>query len=183
MRLGGTSTGSSLSSLSTPEEERARSVALHRPGQDQLEARPGPGQARPRPRPADMTGPRVDTGRSKPEQTRVRSKQAKPRPRPEQARPRPEQARPRPEQTRPRPEQARPKPNQTRPGRELSKADPLAGRQTKVVQHSSECIVFPLYCTAVRQCAGKCAGCGKPLLEDGFFALGALYHRPCFRCK
>ncbi len=27
----------------------------------------------------------------------------------------------------------------------------------------------------------KCAGCSKPLKEDGFFALGELYHKSCFR--
>ena len=27
----------------------------------------------------------------------------------------------------------------------------------------------------------NCAGCTKPLLDDGFFALGQLYHKNCFR--
>ena len=30
-------------------------------------------------------------------------------------------------------------------------------------------------------CLEKCAGCSKPLKEDGFFALGELYHKSCFR--
>ena len=29
----------------------------------------------------------------------------------------------------------------------------------------------------------KCAACSKPLVEDGFFAVGQLYHKTCFRCK
>jgi len=42
----------------------------------------------------------------------------------------------------------------------------LGNRQTKTVNHSK-----------------KCASCLKPLLDDGFFALGQLYHKSCFRCK
>jgi len=29
----------------------------------------------------------------------------------------------------------------------------------------------------------KCASCSKPLTDDGFFALGKLFHKNCFRCK
>ena len=30
--------------------------------------------------------------------------------------------------------------------------------------------------------SGKmCAACEKPLTDDGFFAMGALYHQACFR--
>jgi len=44
----------------------------------------------------------------------------------------------------------------------------LGNRQTKVVGHSG---------------SGKmCAACEKPLTDDGFFAMGALYHQACFRC-
>ena len=31
--------------------------------------------------------------------------------------------------------------------------------------------------------AEKCALCLKPLSEDGFYALGKLFHKECFRCK
>jgi len=37
--------------------------------------------------------------------------------------------------------------------------------------------------TKVIESSKKCAGCSKPLKEDGFFALGQLYHKNCFRCK
>jgi len=37
--------------------------------------------------------------------------------------------------------------------------------------------------TKVIESSKKCAGCSKPLKEDGFFALGELYHKSCFRCK
>jgi len=37
--------------------------------------------------------------------------------------------------------------------------------------------------TKVIETSKKCAGCSKPLKEDGFFALGELYHKSCFRCK
>eukprot|EP00090_Calanus_glacialis_P010350 TRINITY_DN18737_c0_g1_i1.p1 TRINITY_DN18737_c0_g1~~TRINITY_DN18737_c0_g1_i1.p1 ORF type:complete len:383 (-),score=90.96 TRINITY_DN18737_c0_g1_i1:399-1547(-) len=42
----------------------------------------------------------------------------------------------------------------------------IGNRQTKVVNH-----------------AKKCASCLKPLADDGFFALGQLFHKSCFRCK
>merc|ERR1719507_739797 len=44
----------------------------------------------------------------------------------------------------------------------------LGNRQTKVVGHSG---------------SGKmCAACEKPLTDDGFFAMGTLFHQACFRC-
>ena len=43
----------------------------------------------------------------------------------------------------------------------------LGNRQTKVVGHSG---------------SGKmCAACEKPLTDDGFFAMGTLFHQACFR--
>lgn len=35
----------------------------------------------------------------------------------------------------------------------------------------------------VNQEKKKCSSCLKPLTDDGFFALGKLYHKTCFRCK
>jgi len=42
----------------------------------------------------------------------------------------------------------------------------IGNRQIKVVSHKK-----------------NCASCLKPLLDDGFFALGQLFHKACFRCK
>jgi len=54
------------------------------------------------------------------------------------------------------------------PSQRFSKdiADRIGNRQTKVVTN-----------------AKKCAACLKPLVDDGFFALGRLYHKSCFRCR
>ena len=62
----------------------------------------------------------------------------------------------------------------------------LKNRPTKVIESTSE---FPPHLKYLFprnnqfQCllSEKCAGCSKPLKEDGFFALGQLYHKNCFR--
>jgi len=35
----------------------------------------------------------------------------------------------------------------------------------------------------VNENSKKCAACSKVLTDDGFFALGKIYHKGCFRCK
>jgi len=35
----------------------------------------------------------------------------------------------------------------------------------------------------VNENSKKCAACSKVLTDDGFFAMGKLYHKTCFRCK
>ena len=56
----------------------------------------------------------------------------------------------------------------------------LKNRPTKVIESSSE---FYIYFSqkSITSISEKCAGCSKPLKEDGFFALGQLYHKNCFR--
>ena len=61
----------------------------------------------------------------------------------------------------------------------------LKNRPTKVIESSSEFKFQLKYLFPRNQLffSEKCAGCSKPLKEDGFFALGQLYHKNCFRSE
>ena len=60
----------------------------------------------------------------------------------------------------------------------------IGNRQLKVVTETSSKLKIP-DATApdhiISFSIEKCAACSKPLVEDGFFAVGQLYHKACFR--
>ena len=56
----------------------------------------------------------------------------------------------------------------------------IGNRQTKVVAHTSE-KVKKIEKQNISKISEKCAECLKPLADDGFFALGQLFHKSCFR--
>ena len=72
--------------------------------------------------------------------------------------------------------------SQTEPNQRLTK-DTLArigNRQTKVVNHASK-LERRRGKRLILNLLEKCASCLKPLADDGFFALGQLFHKACFR--
>ena len=55
----------------------------------------------------------------------------------------------------------------------------IGNRQTKVVNHASKKVKKRK--NGSFTISEKCASCLKPLADDGFFALGQLFHKSCFR--